>query len=233
MKKLYSLLIVLSVAASSCQQSQFSTTTRQYRNGRVSYVNTHHRERINRSKCKPETGKDCENLIASTSDKPIIIVRTETPVISRPGSDAGFHMDTVRPDKPSTGAMADKKARQIIEFKSGGKDTVRVTAISNDTLYYHLISNPNILISVTTDKIDTVFVLKVAEPLGVAATVLGVLGLVPVFGLPLAVTALVFGIVSLKRYRSFPERYKRKRLAVAGIVLGAIGIFVSLFFLIV
>jgi hypothetical protein len=69
---------------------------------------------------------------------------------------------------------------------------VRVTAISTDTLYYHLISNPNILISVTTDKIDTVLVLKVAEPLGVAGTVLGVLGMVPVFGLPLAVMALVY-----------------------------------------
>lgn len=88
-------------------------------------------------------------------------------------------------------------------------------------------------ISDTADKIDTVFVLKRAEPLGVASTVLGVFGMVPIFGLPLAVLALIFGIVSLKRYRGSPERYKRKRVAIAGIVLGAIGIFVSLFFLIV
>ena len=120
--------------------------------------------------------------------------------------------------------VASRKAK--LQQRANEGDKASETALN-------LISNPNILISVTTDKIDTVFVLKVAEPLGVAATVLGVLGLVPVFGLPLAVTALVFGIVSLKRYRSFPERYKRKRLAVAGIVLGAIGIFVSLFFLIV
>jgi len=52
MKKIYVILIALIVVVSSCQKSQFSTTTRQYKNGKVSYVNTYHKEHSKTSKGK-------------------------------------------------------------------------------------------------------------------------------------------------------------------------------------
>jgi|WetSurMetagenome_2_1015567.scaffolds.fasta_scaffold108614_1 hypothetical protein len=44
MKNFFNLMLVMIILASSCQRSQFSTTTRQYKNGKVSYLNTHYRE---------------------------------------------------------------------------------------------------------------------------------------------------------------------------------------------
>ena len=44
----------------------------------------------------------------------------------------------------------------------------------------------------------------------------------PPFGLPLFPMALVFGILSLKRIKSEPERLKGRGMALAGMILGAI-----------
>jgi hypothetical protein len=50
MKKFSILIVGLIVLSSSCQRSQFSTTTRHYKNGRVTYVNNYHKERSRKSK---------------------------------------------------------------------------------------------------------------------------------------------------------------------------------------
>ena len=52
MKSFSILMVALLVLASSCQRSQFSTTTRQYKNGKVTYVNTYHKERSKTTKGK-------------------------------------------------------------------------------------------------------------------------------------------------------------------------------------
>jgi len=52
MIRFYILLIALFVLASSCQRSQFSTTTRQHKNGKVTYVNNYHKERSKTAKIK-------------------------------------------------------------------------------------------------------------------------------------------------------------------------------------
>jgi hypothetical protein len=82
-------------------------------------------------------------------------------------------------------------------------------------------------ISVTIDKIDTVNILKIAEPLGVASTALPVFGMFPVLGLPFAVLGLILGIISLKRIRLNPSYYKREGVAINGIVWGILGTLIS------
>ena len=262
MKKVYNILFALIVLASSCQRSQFPTTTRHIKNGKVTYVNNYHKERNKTIKVKshkthlketdlqksisdaptnekesiirseitninPVRIQDYENLIASASNEPAIIMINENRVISKFESGADSYPDTIKPDHRSIGAIIDKKAKQVIEFKNGRKDTVRIIAISHDTLYYQWISKSNRLISATIDKIDTVYIMKIAEPFGVASTVLPVFGMFPLYGLPFAVLGLILGIISLNRIRRNPSYYKRKGVAINGIVWGILGTVIS------
>lgn len=58
-------------------------------------------------------------------------------------------------------------------------------------------------------------------PFSVASLVLGILGLF--FGL-LAILALIFGILAKNKIKESPGMYKGGGMALAGIILGAIGI---------
>jgi hypothetical protein len=262
MNKFYVLMVVLFILASSCQRSQFSTTTRQYKNGRVSYVNSYHKERSKTVKRKshkkhstktvsqngissdsskekqsicqseitvinPVQMQDYENLMVSTSNEPIIMMVSENRFFSKPGLVFKHKKDPVKPDRHSIGATINKRAKQVIEYKNGRKDTVRIIALSRDTLFYQLYGKPDVTISVTTDQVDTVYILKITEPLGVASTILPVFGMFPVLGIPFAVLGLVLGIISLKRINRNPSFYKREGVTYNGIFWGALGTLIS------
>lgn len=74
MKKFSILMVILLVLASSCQRSQFSTTTRQYKNGKVLYANHHPVERN-----KLSNGKSHKSNIKQTDAQNITsdVARTE------------------------------------------------------------------------------------------------------------------------------------------------------------
>ena len=52
--------------------------------------------------------------------------------------------------------------------------------------------------------------------------------LLPPFGLPLFPMALVFGILSLKRIKAEPERFKGRGMALAGIIIPSVAMVVGL-----
>lgn len=69
------------------------------------------------------------------------------------------------------------------------------------------------------------------EPVGVAATVTGVVGIATsaccsFIGIPFAIAAIVLGIISLVRIRNSPSRYTGKVWAWIGIAIGLGGILV-------
>jgi hypothetical protein len=70
------------------------------------------------------------------------------------------------------------------------------------------------------------------HPLAIASMALGILGLpcccCGVLGLPLAIAALVLGIVSAARIRNEPQAWKGSGMAVAGILTGSLGILLTL-----
>jgi hypothetical protein len=70
------------------------------------------------------------------------------------------------------------------------------------------------------------------HPLAVTSMTLGILGLpcccCGVLGLPLAIAALVLGIVSAGKIRSEPEAWRGGAMAVAGIAAGSLGILLAL-----
>ena len=267
MKNLYILSVALFVVISSCQRSQFSTTTRHYKNGKVSYANTYQKERWKISKGKshknhlavndvqnsipsastlgqqsiirseiteitPVPVQDNKNLIASTSNEPTWIRGNENRVHTKFESGVKHKRDTIQPDKRSIGGTIGKRAKQVIEFKNGSRDTVRIIAKSHDTLFYQLYGKPNIKRSTTIDKIDTVYIVRITEPLGVASTILPVFGTFPLYGLPFAVLGLTLGIISLKRINRNPAYYKREGVTYNGIFWGVLGTLISVIFII-
>jgi xanthine/uracil permease len=63
-------------------------------------------------------------------------------------------------------------------------------------------------------------------PLSIPSMILGFLSCV-MFGIITAIPAIVLGHISLSKHKKNPE-YKGRKIAIAGIILGYLGIFVTL-----
>ncbi len=64
-------------------------------------------------------------------------------------------------------------------------------------------------------------------PLAIVSLILGFLSCV-MLGIFSAIPAVVFGHIALSRFKRHPSRYKGKRLAIAGVILGYLGIVLSI-----
>lgn len=209
MKNVIVLLAMLFAALSSCQRSQFSTTTRQIRNGKAVYVNHYQPARAqpvkvgvpkNRLKethpsisksakpgnerqpernpeitgISPAPIQEYENLIASVSDEPIIaaIRRDQAvpgndfliPPNDHPGVfDTYRHTDTLNKKKSKKEKARVAAGRQVVFFQNGTKKIVKIISQSNDTLFYVLNSEENIVRGVTMDQVDTIITIPFGE----------------------------------------------------------------------
>jgi hypothetical protein len=259
LKKFYILLVALFVLVSSCQRSQFSTTTRQYKNGKVTYVNNYHKERNRTSKGKShknhlkETEKrnsisaiektekhnltepkvteinpvPIQDLIASTSNEPLIIELTENQELIN----AISYPDTFSSKNPKKEIVNGRFNQQIIKFKNGHQETVKIISQSHDTLYFALITEPKIVRGVLLEQIDTILQDSIrakadyhhrTEKLGLIGFILSFIGLIPMIGIPFAIIGVLFGVSSLKRMHRYPGHYKRKGLAIASLIIGSL-----------
>jgi hypothetical protein len=258
MKKVTILMIVLMVISGSCQKSQFSTTTRYYRNGKATYENRYYAEhnRMSRGKNRENRTSETEQQKSFTADdrtklKSATGSRTEntafTPVysdvngqITSMNNHHGFKMENSSPDT----LKIDKKEKTtpdisgtwIIIFKSGNVEIVKNLILTGDTLVYQIKGESTIVRSVTMEKVDSILPdTRKPLPIAVISFVSSLLGLVPLFGLPFAVLGVLLGFLSLSkfRYQRNITRYKGKGLARAAIWLGFLGFLITLIVLVV
>jgi Na+-driven multidrug efflux pump len=136
----------------------------------------------------------------------------------------------------------------VIRFKSGVEEKVKIVYQSTDTLKYHLILESAVVRTVLMKQVDSIFMIQTErtvdtrtkrtvdtrkpERLGLAGLILSFPGFYFLIGLPLSILAVIFGAVSLRRVRRYPERYK-KEFGLASLILGIIGIVVTAIFWIV
>jgi hypothetical protein len=268
MKKLYIILLALFLVNGACQRSQFSTTTRHSSNGKVTYVNHYPAERSKSSKFKypknhltetkaqnnsmapdrtgvvnlpepeittinPAPMSDYENLIASTSSEPAIIAEKK---------EQNSLPDTLKSNMPKMGTTNDSITQQVIKFKNGQKETVRITSQSRDTLKYELLSEQGVVRFVMMEQVDTILLVKISnpikakvadtrktEPLGKWGFISSLIGFIPLIGIPFALLAIVFGAVSLHKIHRHPEKFNTdKGFAYASLFLGILGIAFSI-----
>lgn len=263
MKKVYFFWAAIFLMICACQRSQFSTTTRHSRNGKTTYVNHYPKEKTklskvtvqknhlketpseNNSPAPDRTGAQKmpeleitaidpvplsgnENLIASTSKEPAIIAVHKTLGVN-------VFPDTIKSNVPKKEVTYDSVTQQVIKFKNGKKETVKIISQTRDTLKYELISEKGIGRTVMMEQVDSILLVKSyfvkeekgngvdtrkTEPLGKAALAFSVLGFIPFIGIVFSILAIVFGAVSLHKINRHPEKYKGKRIAIASVTLG-------------
>ncbi len=256
MKKYYLLFVTLFLINNACQKSQFPSTTRQTKNGKVNYTNHYRTERIKFAKVKSPKNQvttpavqipssDALNLIASASNELVLLSLKEPDfdIINELKLSVQqnyefrcnpFFPDSVKSDKPKEARSRDQAVSdvRIIKYKNGQTKVVNIISQSNDTLMYRVITEPNIVRGVMMEQVDSILPdQRKTEPLGVIGFASSILGLVPVFGIPFAITGLILGTRSLRKIRKYPERHKGTGLAKASLVLGVIGVVFSIVFL--
>jgi hypothetical protein len=279
MKKLYLLMMAMFVILlSSCYRSQFSTTTRDYKNGKVKYTNHYHTEKSKlskgnfhkhqlkdtgspistfsssgedvRSSPEPEITKinpaplsDNKCLIASTSNEPTLIAVRKNQMVSVNDlilslkKHYGFNIsnsfpDTIKSKVPKKESINNDTDFQVIKFKNGHEQAVKIIQQSHDTLKYRLIYDPEVLCTAMMEQVDTIFQVesysrmekvvdtRKSEPFGIVGFICSLLGFVPVYGIPFALLAIIFGLVSAYRIYRNPERFKGGLLAYYSLIIG-------------
>jgi hypothetical protein len=187
-----------------------------------------------------------ENLIASNSSEPTLIAVRKDQIVSVDDlilslkKHYGFNTnnslpDTIKSHVPKKGTN-DSETHQVIKFKNGHEETVRIINQSHDTLKYHLINESNLMRYIMMEQIDTILQVKSysgkekvvdarkTEKLGIVGLIFSIIGWIPLIGIPFALLAIIFGSVSLAKIRRHPEKFKGKEIAIAGIVIWVIGL---------
>lgn len=242
----------MALLAGACQRSQFATTTRQTRNGKVTYVNHHPIEKRDYSKVKtPEN-----TLFASASNEPVILADNKNQFTIVP-SDTSIKAVPQKP-KIIEVTKVDTVIMENIKIRNEEPARIKVISRSGDTLKYESVAEKGVIRSILKNQIDSVYKIdtiftkstyknkvkpappedhytgaKKKEPLGIAAFVLSIVGLVPLFGLPFAILGLILGIVSLNKINRHPKRfYNTKWMGTAAIVLGIVGMVITIGYII-
>ena len=209
------------------QLSTFSSSREDVRNSTEAEI----------TKIKPASISPNENLIASTSNEPTLIAVRKNQMVSVNDlilslkKHYGFNIgnsfsDTIKSKVPKKESINTGTYFQVIKFKNGHEQAVKIIQQSHDTLKYHLIYDPEVLRSAMMEQVDTIFQVesyshkekvvdtRKTEPLGVVGFICSILGFVPVYGIPFALLAFIFGEVSIRRIHRNQERFKGSNLPI-------------------
>jgi hypothetical protein len=231
----------------SCSRSEFSTTTRHSRDGKVYYTNRYPVETIRLKKIKPEKNSPVrtemvkKTTLASGSDKPGLSVaenKTTETVSGQSGEEPGImataSTDTIRKSLDTDPMLRNLPATRIIKLTSGGEKVVLLLKKTNDTLLYQLLDDPDATRYITMREIESVRPdTRTTEKHGVAAFFLSILGFIPFIGIPFAIAAIILAAKSASNIRKFPVRYKGDGLGHAGKVLSVLALIFNILVIIV
>ena len=212
-RKFCYLLIVALFLVTSCQRSQLAASQRNIKNGRVFYTQRYHLE----------TGISPKYV----SSKKFIKLP------------AGQHAARVdfRTDPCITRITPVKTTGSEILIASASSEPVLMVAKPLPGMIHRIIRKNVALVPDTITKNDKPQTAPQnnqpsgnhkKEQLGLLGFLFSIAGLFPVFGLPLAITGLVLSIKSFRKFRQNPGRYNGKGFSIAGIVLGLLGIIVTI-----
>jgi hypothetical protein len=220
MKKTSALLVIALFLGCSCQRSQFATTARTYRNGKVTYTKKYHRERRKVSKALSDKDeiKYADRQPAGYSD-----YKTNVP------------REIVRINPAIQGRAENLIASTTKEFAfapdQGNIQNIKCTEYIAGNGYF----SPDTISKVDKKKAGEVSAdssdNRKVEKLGLAGFILSIGGLVPVVCLPLAILGVIFGSISLRKIKRNPALYKGKGFAITSIILGILGILGILLFI--
>jgi hypothetical protein len=205
------LLFCIILITVSCQRSPFATTSRVSHNGRISYINRFRLERrshiglfSHRKIKKPEATEDTAMLI-SKNENVSRIMRVEKNDPHPP--DQLIASASKEPLLPAIKPLRASVTLQSSPVRLAHPDTI---SEKNKTGREKKSLPPR-------NKRKT-------EKYGLQGFILSFPGLLPVMGLPFAITAIILGFRSLRNIRRNPSLYKGRCFAVFSIILGFTGL---------
>jgi len=209
----FCLIALLILLFNSCQRSQFATTTRTYKNGRVIYVKHYRFESKKLLKVlskRKQVKSDCLQSY-HFSDSRIEL----TPEISRMESVAGElsgNLNASTEIEPILGLVKEKNKVSTANWRIARNVNLRLDTIGKENQ-----KQSGVKEAPPADN-------RKIEKKGLTGFILSIFGLIPLVGLPLAILGLVFGIRSLRKMKRNPALFKGKGFAIASIILGVLGI---------
>ncbi len=220
MKRFLTLLFTMFLLVAACQRSQFATTKRMNKNGRITYTNSYHHERRKLSKATADKAgiKDVGIQSPVASDSRSISTPEMAGITPVPGIQPGNLIASATVE-PAFIVVTGEKDRL-----NAGQRRVNKESLHPDTIVKE---NPTQGGRIETHPAES----RKVEKLGLAGFILSLPGMVPIICLPFAVLGVIFGIISLRKIKKNPTLYKRKGFAIAGIILGALGILGILLFI--
>lgn len=219
MKKAFALLGVAIILCSSCQRSQFATTTRICKKGKVSYSKNYYREsRKLSSGVSHRNGIRSVAITSAAGPDSKTILPPETAGITSETEKLPENLIASATMEPSFTAVKEKNDQRF----TGHRFTV-IGSLRPDTVVPGNHKHPE------SKEVDFSDIRRI-EKLGLAGFIVSIPGLVPIICLPLAILGLIFGIISLRRIKKYPALYKGKGFAIAAIILGIVGILGILLF---
>jgi hypothetical protein len=212
----YICFLAIIVFFSSCTKSQFSTSTRQTKNGKVSYVNSYHNEKLKLSKNKAAikgstlASKQTLSVLNSRTNSTNEIIRIDP--ISLENHEILIASTTKEPI-----FLQNTSSHFVQTFNNTNstekKQINKTTMFTLDTIKGH---EPKGGAKVT----DT----RKTEKLGLTGFILSLVGWVLIYGSPLCILGIVFGAISLGKIKRNPKKYKGKGFAIASLILGIVGL---------
>lgn len=220
MKKVFLLIVALAAVGCSCQKSQFATTTRTYKHGRIAYSKSYQHEKRKSSKVLSH-----HHGIKNVDEQAAVYSAVG---VEQMAKIAGITINTgIR----SENLIASATMEFAFIVDQGNTQKVNPTEYIADKGYLC----PDTISKVDKKKAgeagaDSSDNRKV-EKLGLAGFILSIGGLVPVVCLPLAILGVIFGSISLRKIKRNPALYKGKGFAITSIILGILGILGILLFI--
>lgn len=210
--------VVAILFISSCQRSEFATTTRHYSNGRVTFTNHYSLTSVTPYLVKPLPQQVI--LTDSRSIAVIDILTDRLPEITR-----------IKPVNYFQGEKLLASVSMVPAFIIS-REPQRVLSDTPVFTSYEPLG-----IAAALSKPDTTVKAKEKSPDGptpvetrkneqhaVAALTFSLFGLFPILGLPFAIIGLVLGAKSLRRIHKEKPLYQGKGYAITSVILGALGI---------
>ncbi|HEX7412186.1 MAG TPA: DUF4190 domain-containing protein [Bacteroidales bacterium] len=216
--------LIFILFATSCQRSQFATTSRIYNKGRVTYTNSYHYEGRKSSK-----GKSYKNQL-KCADRPATAVsdiKTDLkPEITRIETVSQIRAENLIASTTIEPILTVVNENKVSSFNKPASSDNNLQLLKSGFSYPDTSIKNN---EPKTEKkeIQSADTRKI-EKFGLTGFILSILGLFPIVGLPLAILGLIFGIKSLRKIHRNSTLYKGKGFAIASIIFGVLGIIVSL-----
>lgn len=221
MNKSFVLLIVLlAMVLSSCQKSQFATTTRIYNNGRVMYAKKYHYDKRTLSQASSPKNEISGVEMRSTlyADNKTVVTPEIYGITRVAGIQTESRIAYTRLEPVLT------LTKEGLENSDARQQTINSKSLPPDTIVKEYRKEAG---QIETPPVDT----RKTEKFGLSGFILSIAGLVPIICLPFAILGLIFGIISLRKIKQNPALYKGKGFAIASIILGVLGILGILLFI--